>query len=655
MPFSPHVLFALLVLASPIVGWSSRSHWLHAIHADPLGDPVDWVHPEYVLKPSTQATGAQNAIMKRASSTAKNGPWSVTNSKDIVPPSGNARDYLSWAPYHWPNCNWCESGASSNSKGKVHMVHNGTDGNSPSSDADNSGDVDDWNGEGGDNYEDEALKSEGDDNQNDWDDPADDADYEDDSEDDNSEFPAVDRRMSRRRRTTANTAEPSLVAVAVRDIQAPLGSALPSDPAAALHLSTTTATAVAGTSAPPQAAVKTTSKTTSKTSSCTPSPTKSMPPSATWTTCPYAVKDGQVNPDVRTLKGPGAINDAAQSIFFNAIACAQTTSSSSSASCQNAIHFISAFFLDSTTGMNPHMEFGQVVRGPGPSGQDGTFTGIVDLRSFVKVVNGIRIINASHSGGQYWTPGMDQAMRKWTTDYVDWLMTSALGQSAGSKANNHASFYVAQVASANLLLGNLDKAANELQEFFSNQFKAQVAASGEQPFEAARTRPYHYRAFNLEALITNAKLGDQMGLNFWTVESKYGATIQSAVDYAMKQDPKHEDVTEIFPHVAAAAGAYGDPSGKYAAFLKKMDPQCETQPYWYYDQPEAFPAGAQKGRREDEDTRDTSLVNAGTFECPCLELPDGACVAVDGTEAVVLDDDVFATCHELEPFYSGFV
>ncbi|KAJ7275236.1 alginate lyase-domain-containing protein [Mycena haematopus] len=636
MPFSLHVLFSLLALASPIVGW--RFFPVHVLFLPTaLGDPVDWVRPEYVLKsPSSQTTSAQYAIIRRASSTAKNGPWTVTNSKGNVPPSGNLRDYLSWAPYHWPECNWCKS--STSSTGKVHLVHNGTDSSGSTTSTPNDGDDSD---------------------DNDWSDDEDDDNSQDESADNTSEFP-VNRRMSLRRRTT-DTTEPSLsvAAVALRAVQAPLGSTLPSVPASALHLATshtTTATAVAGTSAPPQAAVKT----TSKTSSCTPSPTKTMPPSATWTTCPYVVKDGQVNPDVRTLNDPGAINDAAQSIFFNAIACAQPDSSSSSASCKNAIRFIDAFFLDSSTGMNPHMEFGQVVRGPGPEGRDGTFTGVVDLRGFVKIVNGICIINASDINSQYWTPAIDQAMLKWTTDYANWLVTSVLGKSAGSKANNHGSFYASQLVAAKLLTEDFAGAATQLQEFFAKKFWAQVAASGEQPFEAARTRPYHYRAFNLEALIakcclqTNAKLGEQIGLNFWTVKSKYGATIQTALDYAMKQDPKHEDVTEIFPHVAAVAAAYGDPSGKYAAFLKKMDSQYENKPYWYYDQPDAFPQGsrAQKSRREDPGARDISLANPVPFECPCFELPTGACEAINGTEAVVLDDGVYATCDELEPFYT---
>ena len=64
------------------------------------------------------------------------------------------------------------------------------------------------------------------------------------------------------------------------------------------------------------------------------------------------------------------------------------------------------------------------------------------------------------------------------------------------------------------------------------------------------------RAFNLEALITNAKLGAQLGVDYYNFPSKYGRTIQDAVNFAMNVKPGKEDVEELLPHVAAVAAAY---------------------------------------------------------------------------------------------------
>jgi hypothetical protein len=154
--------------------------------------------------------------------------------------------------------------------------------------------------------------------------------------------------------------------------------------------------------------------------------------------------------------------------------------------------------------------------------------------------------------------------------------------------SNHNTFYVSQLAAAKILIGDNAGAGAVLRHYFSHQFLDQIAASGEQPFEAIRTRPFHYRCFNLEAMIVNAKLGDQLGLDLWSAKSKYGATIQTALDFTMSLNPTGEDVNEIIPHVASIAAAYGDPRGKYTAFMTKTMVDYQRKPFWFYDQTAAL-------------------------------------------------------------------
>jgi hypothetical protein len=99
-------------------------------------------------------------------------------------------------------------------------------------------------------------------------------------------------------------------------------------------------------------------------------------------------------------------------------------------------------------------------------------------------------------------------------------------------------------------------------------------------------------------LEVNAKLGDQLGLDLWSAKSKYGATIQTALDYAMALNPKGEDVKEIIPHVASVAAAYGDPKDKYAAFMTKIMVDYQSKPFWFYDQTLALSSSpAARGKR----------------------------------------------------------
>lgn len=176
---------------------------------------------------------------------------------------------------------------------------------------------------------------------------------------------------------------------------------------------------------------------------------------------------------------------------------------------------------------------------------------------------------------------------------------------------------------------------------------------------------------------TNAKVGDELGLDFWTTKSKHGATIQTAVDFLIAQNPKKEDPLDAVPHVAAVAAAYGDPSGKYAAFLKRTQSTYQQRPYWFYDQSSAFktaPATKKKrmvfegvappvgmmemgmfstemlgvnGTVVDSDEGDAGYDSADapvlSFECP---------EAFADATSVEIDDGIFVTCEELEPFYN---
>jgi hypothetical protein len=207
------------------------------------------------------------------------------------------------------------------------------------------------------------------------------------------------------------------------------------------------------------------------------------------------------------------MNSVSQAIISTAIAYAVTRVSRYA---QSAARFLDVFFLNPETRMNPNLDFGQIVRGPGPKGRTGTFTGIVDLRGMVHIVNGIVILDKLSVGD--WPRTVTDGVRDWMSQYAPWLRDSPVGKVAASRPkwvftiytdlpnnvlSNHGTFYVSQLAAALLFVGDNKGATDTLVNFFRNQFLDQIARSGEQPFEAVRTRPYHYRCFNLEALIVS--------------------------------------------------------------------------------------------------------------------------------------------------------
>lgn len=144
-----------------------------------------------------------------------------------------------------------------------------------------------------------------------------------------------------------------------------------------------------------------------------------------WTLCTYVVRDGQLNPDVRTIPGVQDVVDVTQTIVYNALAWVFTGTNSYA---QNVADVAQGFFLDSHHGVSPSINYGQLIRGPGT--QVGQYLGVLDFRGMVKVVNGIQVLRLGKAPA--WTPTLESAMVSWTTQYVNWLETSALGQKAAS-------------------------------------------------------------------------------------------------------------------------------------------------------------------------------------------------------------------------------
>ncbi|KAH9486782.1 hypothetical protein JR316_0000847 [Psilocybe cubensis] len=587
-----------------------------------LGDPNDWVNIDYIISQSSADSSsalvsstkeAQAGIIRSATDLASKGPWSVVDSSQIpLPPSQNPHDYLSWAPYHWPQCNWCSA------TGRTHLVHTGDSSkNDSKSNTSETGPVE------GEDYNESKFSQ-----------------FFVHNYGSNGSIisltsisaiqTAGDRGSTFLHTTTAITeaaASPKPTSTVVLD--SPMSSSNPPS---------TSNSKSAGLA---QAAAKTTE------SSCTASPTRALAPSATWTTCSYISKDGFVNPDTRMLKGPDAINAVSQAALYNAVAYALQMTSKYS---KNVATFVDTFFLNTSTKVNPNVDFGQIVRGPGESGRTGTFTGILDLRGLVKIVNSVSILKALDSPD--WSKDRDNKLISWFSTYITWLSTSGIGQKAGTRPNNHATFYTSQLAAAKFYTGDRAGAITDLKRFCSTTFLDQVAKNGEQPFEAVRSRPFHYRCFNLEALITNAKLGDQMGIDLWSCKSRYGATIQTALDFLMTTDPGEEDKSQLNPHVATISSVYGDPTGKYMSFLKDNEPNYQRKAYWFYDQTAAFsvaPASRKKARsiiwKKEVPLLLSSIPASGvnvTFVCPAV-FQDAA--------AVEIEDDVFVTCDQLRPFY----
>ncbi|KAJ7700499.1 alginate lyase-domain-containing protein [Mycena rosella] len=304
-----------------------------------------------------------------------------------------------------------------------------------------------------------------------------------------------------------------------------------------------------------------------------------------WKTCAYVFRDGQVNPDRTTINDFQSFFNLSDAVLYNALSSTFQNGSSSVYS-QNVVKFVNTWFLDADTFMNPNLNYAQMERGP--TGQTGDYTGVLDLRGFAKIASGILILRKS--GNTDWTSDVDSQMVAWCTKYINWLETAPTAKTAAAAKNNHGTFYVNQLAAIKLLVNDTAGAMTTGRGYFGGIYKNQIAANGDQPMEASRSRPYHYRNFNIAGMITNARIlkyADPTS-NDWNTTSN-GSTIQTAVDFLMTTNPAATSETnvtaEIYPNIAAVASTYGDPTGKYVNFLNSSGFPYSQDATFLWDQP----------------------------------------------------------------------
>ena len=94
----------------------------------------------------------------------------------------------------------------------------------------------------------------------------------------------------------------------------------------------------------------------------------------------------------------------------------------------NVASWINTWFIAKDTYMNPNLNYGQMVRGPGQNYRAGRSSGVIDLRCMVKVVNAVLVLRAGQAPG--WTSAIDSGLVNWTKSYIKWLTSSQIALAA---------------------------------------------------------------------------------------------------------------------------------------------------------------------------------------------------------------------------------
>jgi len=234
---------------------------------------------------------------------------------------------------------------------------------------------------------------------------------------------------------------------------------------------------------------------------------------------PYTRRDGEVNPE-RYLYDNMALDSLDSAVTILSLAY---YFSGNEKYAEHASLLIRTWFLSEETRMNPHLNYGQAIRGI----VEGRGIGIIDTRAFFRIAEAIGLIGAS----AHWSETDQMGMEKWFTEYLEWLLQSDFGIDERNHKNNHGTWYDVLVTSLATFTGQKEIVDEILSQVPQKRIAAQIDSEGKQAYELERTRAFHYSVMNLMGLFQLALIAEKTGKNLWTYPSTDTALLRKGLDY----------------------------------------------------------------------------------------------------------------------------
>jgi hypothetical protein len=285
---------------------------------------------------------------------------------------------------------------------------------------------------------------------------------------------------------------------------------------------------------------------------------------------PYIQRDGFTNPGNFVAHRHALIR---LSVHVPALAAAWTLTGQKRYADHAARH-LRAWFLDSGTRMNPHLLYAQAITGR----VTGRGIGIIDTLHFVEVARAFDVMDASAA----LSPAERDGVRGWFSRYLDWMTTHEYGIAERDAKNNHGTCWVMQVAEFARMTARADLTAFCRARFRDVLVPQQMAANGSFPLELARTKPYGYSLFNLDAMAVACESLSAAGNNLWAFELPDGRGMRKALAFMApfiadktrwphKPDVMYHDGWPV-RHVSLLFGGMALERSDYLDLWRRLDP-----------------------------------------------------------------------------------
>ncbi len=240
---------------------------------------------------------------------------------------------------------------------------------------------------------------------------------------------------------------------------------------------------------------------------------------------PYIQRDGMTDPD-NFVAHREALTGL--SLRVPALAAAWHLTKDKRYAAKSADH-LRAWFVDEKTRMNPNLQFAQAIHGR----TTGRGTGVIDTIHLVEVAQAIPFIERAGA----LSAGDGAAVRQWFREYTRWMMTSKNGMEERDTKNNHATCWGMQVAAFGKLTDDREQMDYVRSRYRTVYIPDQEAADGSFPLELARTKPYGYSLFNLEAMAAICQILSDGRDNLWQWKMPDGRGVGKAISF-------------LFPYIA---------------------------------------------------------------------------------------------------------
>jgi len=234
---------------------------------------------------------------------------------------------------------------------------------------------------------------------------------------------------------------------------------------------------------------------------------------------PYVQRDGQSNPENFIAHRIAMIRF---SQIVGALASAYVVTDDNKY-VSHAFRHARAWFVDSTTLMNPSLLYAQAIQGR----FTGRSIGIIDTIHLMEVAQGLSVMQ--HCGT------VDQSVlasvKEWFSKYVAWLTTHPYGKDEMKAQNNHGTCWVMQVAAFTKFTGDQEMLAFCRERYKTVLLPDQMAADGSFPRELGRTKPYGYSLFNLDAMAMICQILSNEKDDLWRYRTADDKSVEKGIRF----------------------------------------------------------------------------------------------------------------------------